>query len=141
MSVLFWFADSSVHYFIYGEEVFDFIPDDINELWMRTTIIILMVSFGLFGDFHLKKVLEKERKIEALNIYSSTLNVTHRIINDLLDQMELIRIEALRSSDFNKDVIKCYDIAANEALMLIDKLSGIKEVTSNNIKESINPEL
>lgn len=104
---------------------------------MRVTIIVLMVTLGLFADFHVKKLVEKQKKIEALNVYQSTCFAAGHVLNDLLAQLELVKIEALRSSDFNQEIIKCYDIATSEASMLIDKLSSIKEITTDNIKESI----
>ncbi len=46
LALAFWFGDSCIHFFLYGEPVFQIIPQDINELWMRTTIVILLVAFG-----------------------------------------------------------------------------------------------
>ena len=51
IALLFWFFDASVHYFLYKEPQFEFIPDDINELWMRTAIVVLIVLFGILLIF------------------------------------------------------------------------------------------
>lgn len=136
---LFWFADASIHYLIYAESEFEFIPNDFNELWMRVVIIILVILFGAFADFHSRKMITREKQIEALHIYQSTLFATHHILNNLLNQMQLFKIEASKSADFDKGILEFYDVATEEASRLIDKLSSIQEITEDNIKESVRP--
>ncbi|MCK4839361.1 MAG: hypothetical protein KAS94_11215 [Desulfobulbaceae bacterium] len=137
LAVFFWFADSSIHYIFYGEEQFEFIPSDFNELWMRLVIIILVILFGFFTDYHSQKMISKEKQIEALHIYKSTLFASHHILNNLLNQMQLFKFEALRSDDFGKDILDLYDVATDEALSLIEKLSTVQKITGDNIKKSI----
>lgn len=137
LALLFWFADASIHYIVYDENVFELIPSDFNELWMRVLIIILMVLFGIFADYHSSKMIIRERQIEALHIYQSTLFATHHILNNLLNQMQLFKIEASKSQDFDKDILAFYDVATEEAARLIDQLSTVQEITEDNIKESV----
>ena len=137
---VFWLFDSVVHYFLYGETSFEFIPDDFNELWMRTVIIILLVSFGIFVDYFMKKLVIKEKELEKARIYSSMLYATHHILNNLLNQIQLIRLEAHRSKDFDKSMIKYYDNAILEASDLLDKLSNVEEITGENIWASVDPD-
>ena len=59
VALSFWFFDSTIHYFWYDELEFEIIPSDSNELWMRTSIFILLASFGLFADFTSRKIIEK----------------------------------------------------------------------------------
>jgi len=65
LALSFWLLDSFTHYFIYGESEFEIIPSDNNDLWMRISISLLLVSFGLFSDFRSKKIIEKNN---ALNL-------------------------------------------------------------------------
>lgn len=47
LALAFWLADSCIHYFLYREPTFQLIPQDINELWMRTVICFLILSLGV----------------------------------------------------------------------------------------------
>ena len=137
---VFWLFDSVVHYFLYSEPSFEFIPDDFNGLWMRTVIIILLVSFVIFVDYFMKKLVIKEKELEKARIYSSMLYATHHILNNLLNQIQLIRLEAHRSKDFDKSMIKYYDNAILEASDLLDKLSNVEEITGESIWASVDPD-
>ena len=137
---MFWIMDSLIHYLIYGENEFQVFPPDINELWMRGIIFILIILFGLFADYHSNKILRKEKELEALHIYNSTLFATHHILNNLLNQMLLFVMEAKKCSNFNREVIEEVEIAIGEASGLINKLSNVQVISEENIKVAIKPE-
>jgi len=139
LAVVFWFFDSSVHYFVFEEPQFELIPDEINELWMRSTIALLVILFGVFADYFSKKIARAQKQLEAMRIYDSMIYATHHILNNLLNQMQLFRIEALRSKDFDKDVIELYDRAIGEASGLIERLSEIEDISEGSIKASVSP--
>lgn len=67
ISVLFWFFDSSVHYFFYGEPAFEIIPSDFNELWMRSSLFIIVIGFGIYVDFSVnarRKLREEQLQLQ-----------------------------------------------------------------------------
>lgn len=47
LALAFWLVDSCIHYLLYREPTFQFIPPDINELWMRIVICLLILSLGV----------------------------------------------------------------------------------------------
>ena len=47
LALVFWLLDSCIHYFLYREPVFQIIPQDLNELWMRVLVCLLIVSLGV----------------------------------------------------------------------------------------------
>ena len=51
LASIFWLFESSVHYLIFEESQFEFIPGELNELWMRIIIFLLIMIFGIFADF------------------------------------------------------------------------------------------
>ena len=138
-AILFWFSDAMIHYFIYGEAEFEFIPDDFNELWMRTTIIVLVIIFGLYVDYSSRKLLGKEKKLEATRIYNSMLYASQHIINNLLNQMLLFKLEAEKSQDFNPQIAELMETAVDEAQDLMTRLSSIDNLSHDGIWESIDP--
>lgn len=135
----FWFFDSAIHYILYDESHFEWIPDDFNELWMRVVICALIMLFGLYADYSYRKLINKEKQLEAAEIYRSMVFASHHILNNLLNQMQLFRIEASRCRDFDKDKLKLYDETFNEAKDLIHRLSTIENVSDKNIRASIDP--
>jgi len=66
----YWFADSSVHHFLYKEADFEVFPSEINELWMRMLIIVLVVGFGVYVDISVKRMrhLFKEKYLLQLKL-------------------------------------------------------------------------
>lgn len=139
LAFIFWFFDSFIHYFLYGEPEFEIFPEEFNELWMRIVIVSLIMLFGVFSDHFSRRLVIKEKSLEALHIYNSMIHATHHILNNLLNQMQIIRLEALKSKDFNQNIIKDYDSAINEAVDLLNKLSSVKKITDKDIWASVDP--
>lgn len=63
IALIFWFIDSVIHHFVYGEAVFEFIPSSFNELWMRMVIFFLVIGFGIYVDLSVSRMsrLQEER--------------------------------------------------------------------------------
>lgn len=140
IAFVFWFLDASIHFFVYSDSQFEFIPGDFNELWMRSVIVLLVILFGIYADSSTRKLLIKEKELEAARIYNSMIHASQHILNNLLNQMQLFKMEALESNDFDKNIIKLYDDAIDEATNLIQRLSKIENITGENIRASVNPE-
>lgn len=132
MALVFWFFDSLVHYFIYLEPHFEIVPNDFNELWMRIVIVILVVFFGIFADFFTQKIMFKQKQLEVAGIYSSLIHTSSDILDNLLLQMQLFKVEALKSKDFDRDVIKYYDSAIEQASDLITTLSKVEKALDDS---------
>ena len=139
VALVFWFFDSFTHYFLYDEPVFEIIPQDSHELWMRILIVFLLITFGACVDIFFRKLLCKETQIEGLLIYKSMIYATNHILNNLLNQLQLLRMEASECEGFDEEVIRQYDGAIIEAKNLINKLSHVEHISSDNIKESVYP--
>lgn len=139
IAIVFWFFDSAIHYFIYKEPQFELMPDDFNELWMRIVIILLLILFGMYADYFSRKMLNKEKQLEAFRIYKSMINATHHVLNNHLQQMKYFKIEALKCRDFDKEIIEEFDNAIADTSGLINKLSQIENITEENIWASVAP--
>lgn len=133
MAVVFWFFDSFIHHFLYKEPDFHIIPEDFNELWMRTVIVLLIMLFGIFSDYFINKIMFKEKQLEVVYVYNAMIYSSHHILNNLLNQMRLFKMEALRSKDFDRDVIALYDNTIKEASDLMDALSKVKDASEESI--------
>jgi len=130
-ALLFWFSDSIVHYFGYGEHTFEVLPSDLNELWMRCVIVVLIVAFGVFADHRTRH--------EKVDVYRAMLGATNHILRNHLQNMLLFREEAENSKDFDKDVLKLYDQMIDKTVEQIRNLENIQEPSKANIEDRYRP--
>lgn len=78
--------------------------------------------------------------MEVARTYNSMLHVSQHIINNLLNQMKLFKMEALKQEGFDQDVLKLYDNAINEASDLIKTLSRVEDISEGHIWTSAETE-
>ena len=103
VALLSWFFDSFIHYFWYGELEFEIIPADGNELWMRSTIFVLLVAFGLFADYKSKtSIAESMRKNQRDNI--SRAKKQWELVIDTLPQLVIAMDDNARITRVNRTV-------------------------------------
>lgn len=134
---LYWMIESIIHFVIFKESDFEFIPSDINELWMRCVIFILLVTFGFVVDHYTYKVFKKD--CEKKDVYVSMLDATHHILNNLLNNMVLFRMEAEECKNFDKQKLERFDQIIKEASLQVENLDGIKEPGREAIEERYKP--
>ena len=139
IAFIFWFFDSLVHHFLYGENNFEFVPSDFNELWMRTVIVILIMLFGIFADHFTNNIVMREKQLEVARICNGMIHASLHILVNLLNQMQIFKLEALKSKDFDQEIIKYYDTAIDEASNLVETLSRLQEVTERTIGTPLEP--
>ena len=143
IATAYWIFESSMHYYLFGEPQFVLIPSDFNEIWMRFVIVMIIVLFGIFADSFInnitKTVAFKEKQLEIARVYNGMIIASLHVVSNLLNQMELFKLEALKSKDFDRDIIRLYDNAINEASNLIDTLSRLEEATQNNDGSYVDP--
>ena len=127
MSLFFWVIESAIHYFVFNESAFEIIPSELNELWMRIVIVFLIMVLGIFADAFIVRI--ERRQLQVAHTYSSMIHTSRHILVNIVNQMQLFKLEAQKSRDFNQDVIKYYDSAIKEASDLVETLSKVSDVT------------
>ena len=145
LALIFWFFDSTVHYFIYGEPEFELIPSDFNELWMRIVIISLILLFGIFADYFTHQIMYKQKQLEVAHIYGSLIHASRDVLDNLLIQMRLFKIEANKSQDFDPNIIGYFDNAIQQLSELVATLSKVEQalkdpesLVGSNQRRSVN---
>jgi len=128
MALFFWILESVIHYFIFEEQNFEIIPSEMNELWMRIVIVFLIMLLGIFADSFINRILHKQ--MEVARVYNSLIQASSHTLDNLLNQMQLFKMEAETSKDFNRDVIKYYDNSIKQASELIVRLSNVDKALS-----------
>ena len=137
LALSYWVLECIIHYFGYGELEFELIPSDLDELWMRIVIVILLVSFGIYADKHTKSILDKEK--EKRIVFEATVKSTHHILNNILNQMQYYKIIADKNRAFDDETNELYENTITEGKELIKKLSSVDELTEENIIDSVYP--
>jgi hypothetical protein len=131
---MYWLLDSVIHKYIYSEMTFELIPADINELWMRIIIVLLLLLIGLGADKHIKMIMEKEDEKQV--IFNATINSTQHILNNLLNQMQFFKLVAEESNTFDDEMLELYDQSLSNGKMLVERLSSVEVLTEENIHDS-----
>ena len=130
LALAYWFFDSVVHYFGYGELEFEIIPSDFDEFWMRSVIFILLLAFGVFADYHTNKIIEKDA--EKNDVYMAMLGITRHILRNFSKNILSLRSDTEDSKSFNIDILKIYDQVMDDTITQIKDLEGIKRIQPGN---------
>ena len=138
LALLYWVAESAIHRYIYAEDFFEFVPSDINEIWMRCIIIILMVGFGIFADNRAEKIRKKEREKRA--VFLATVSSTQHILNNLLNQLQLVFFELDERHELESDTRILLKRSIKEGKEQVERLSSVTEMRSESIEKSVKPQ-
>jgi methyl-accepting chemotaxis protein len=76
---------------------------------------------------------------EKQELYLSMTHAAQHVLNNLLNQLQLFKLAADRSSDFDRNILDLYDGMTREAKQLIARLSSVTELNQKNIRESVAP--
>ncbi|MFD0861795.1 hypothetical protein ACFQ1M_06220 [Sungkyunkwania multivorans] len=107
---------------------------EIDEI-ILVLLILLPLAVIDFAFYRLKK-----KKIEAeRDIFKSMNYVAHHVLNNLLNQLHIMRLEAEHIENFDEDVIEMFDSSIEEAKESLKKLSGVTELNATSIKNSVLP--
>ncbi len=83
----------------------------------------------------IKQLKEKEKE----GIYHATAYGAQHILNNLLNQLTLVKIEMDRDPYFNKEVSEKFKIMTKQAKDLVTSLSSVETIEEDTIKDSIYP--
>ncbi len=137
VSVLYWLAESVGHKYVFSEEVFEIFPSDVNELWMRSLIIVLIIVFGFIADKQANRIRAAEK--EKREIFAATVSSTQHVMNNLLNQLQLVLFEEGKAHALSDGTRKLLAESIREGKEQMDRLSSVTELDETTIKESVEP--
>ena len=129
MALFFWLLESAIHYFVFEEAHFELIPSELNELWMRIVIVFLIMLLGVFADAFINRIEQRQR--EVARVYNSLIQAGNSTLVNLVEQMRLFKTEADNCDGFDRNVIRYYDNAIDQASDLIQRFSNVDRALSN----------
>lgn len=100
-------------------------------------ILLSVLGFTLLLMFLLINIYRIEEK-EKQTIFSTTVSMTQHILNNLLNQMQLFQLEAEQAEDFDDEVKSLMNESIKEGELLVKKLSSVKELNEDAIRNSIH---
>jgi len=136
-ALLYWIFESAIHYFVFDKHGFEFIPHDLNELWMRGIIFLFLIAFGIFADYHTNKIINKDN--EKYDVYQSMLYATQHILNNFLQRMLIFKEVAEESSYIDKETLEQYDQIISDTTTQINNLKNIQNPSKATIEERFLP--
>lgn len=119
-----------------------------GELWkviFNRTLALFAIWITAFLAMKWKsyeeELLSANAKIETEkeNIYMATIHGAQHILNNLLNQLQLVKMEINKYIDFDKRILKIFDDVLVEASSLMKNLSAVKQVDEETIKQSVYP--
>ncbi|MDH3907438.1 MAG: hypothetical protein OEU83_00260 [Gammaproteobacteria bacterium] len=137
LAVVYWFAESVIHRFVYAEEFFEVVPSDANEFWMRLLIIALIVSFGVFAGNRARKIKETER--EKHEVFVATVRSTQHILNNLMNQLQLAFFDLEKERRLESETRNLLEKSIREGKEQVERLSSVSDINSESIEESVKP--
>lgn len=112
----------------------------IAETYEVDEFIIPFSIFSLFVFLNLCK-RQKDYKIEQekLVIYKAMLSSSHHVLNNFLNQMQIFKMTAEDTPDFDQDILKLYNQIIKNTSEQIDSLSNITTIDEESIFRSVAP--
>ena len=137
LALVYWFAESVMHRFVYQEAFFEVLPSDQNEFSMRLLIIVLIVGFGVFADNRARKIRKSEQEKHA--VYVATVRSTQHILNNLMNQLQLAFLDLEKEHCLESETRRLLERSIREGKEQVERLSSVSEITSESIEDSVRP--
>ncbi len=137
LALLYWFGESVIHRFIYAEEFFEIVPSDVNEIWMRLLIIVLIIGFGFFADNRASRIKRTEQ--EKHQVYVATVRSSQHILNNLMNQMQLAFLDLDKEHCLESETRKLLERSIRESKQQVERLSSVSDISSESIEDSVRP--
>lgn len=98
-------------------------------LWALVILVLTTVNYII--------TLRRKYIQEKVKIYHSMLYASNHILRNLLNQIQVVRLEAESVSEFDPETLKMFDESVAEAEELVSKLSKIKCIDQKSIYDSL----
>lgn len=107
----------------------------MDEFIIPSFIFLFFVSLDFINHKKQQKI-EKEK----LKVYKATLNSAHLVINNFLNQMQIFKIAAEDTPNFDPEILKLYDVIIDDAKDQLKALGEIKNIDSKHITDCVSPD-
>lgn len=137
VSILCGFIHVYVYYLSSTSDQFFAIIDDAYALSACILFSIIVLFYGIFID--IKRNSSFKGSSEIKEVHTSLISAMHHILNNFLNGMELVRMEAKSCKDFDPKVIALYEESVDEAVGKIRSISELEEISDDAIWNKLMP--
>lgn len=127
---------------VFDLEMFEALIAMLDELEHLEIDEIIIPAF-VFVGFVIADVLRRNKvnrvSKEKLKIYRAMVESTHHVLNNFLNQMLLVKMNAEAPPGFDPRVLEIYDQIVADAQNQIHALSNITEINESAIHDSVRP--
>ncbi len=96
LAIIYWNIEALIHVFAFAESSFlqQLIPNEINEVWMRSFTTLLIISFGYYAHLQMNKIIRtNEEKREVQERLKDALSKTLSEFIPICAHCKKIRLE------------------------------------------------
>lgn len=105
-------------------------------IWV-TAVLAIKWKAASIRNTHIE--YEADKEMEKEKIYLATIHGAFHIINNLLNQLKLVKFEIKNNPDFDKKVAEMFNEMLAEANTLLSELSSVKQIDEKQIIQSVHP--
>lgn len=107
---------------------------EIDELVIPCFILLLFLCLDIRRRQRLDHVEREKGKI-----YKAMLFSTEHILNNFLNEMQVFKMTAEDTENFDPEILNLYDDVIHESSTQIDALANITHINENAIHEAVRP--
>ncbi len=100
-------------------------------------IIPLFIFFAFSFVDQMKMKNSQRIEVEKIKIYKAMLSSTHYILNNFINQMQLFKMTAKETPQFDRKILSLYDEVITDASTQIEALGAIAQIDEISIKSSV----
>jgi hypothetical protein len=113
------------------------IIDDGYALSACILFSLIVIAYGIYIDVKRNNSIQSSSREQE--IHTSMISAMHHILNNFLNGMELVRLEARTCKDFDPKVMNLYDQSVHEAVDKIKSISKLEELSDDAIWDKLMP--
>ncbi|MDX2504036.1 MAG: hypothetical protein QNL62_06115 [Gammaproteobacteria bacterium] len=134
-AAIIWFGESLVHFsFLDQGQSFELFPNDLNELWMRTIICALVITFGIYLQRQTNKKLDVEA--EKVRTLKATMNTVNDRVGNALAGIKILLGES-NNNIVDKETHQKLILLIDETFKSLRDISNIEEINIKQIHNEI----
>jgi hypothetical protein len=105
--------------------------------WFFVLLSALLISFLTRNAF----LQERREEHEKRELFKGTIRGSYHILLNYLNQMQLIHLEAERSSDFDKELLKTAERASDEVVVELRNLERLDVADPSDIEQFLQQQM
>ena len=109
---------------------------ELDELLLGISLTTLFLFFDCVLILR-----SNQLELERARIYRATLDSTHHIMNNFLNQAQLLELVAEDCPHIDPEIISMYHSTIAEAMQQLEKLDNLEKIEPERIRQAVSPDI